>query len=185
MANQDNSEEWRPVVGYEEYYHISRTGLLKRVKRGPATRVGKIQKPSLGKAAGKEYLRYSLCINNKHKLVTLHRVLYEAFVGPIPKGMHINHKNGVKTDNRLENLEVVTPSENTRHGFRVLGRKANINPQKGERHGASILTENAVREIRRLYATGGISQQALADRFGTDQTNVSKILLRKAWTHIE
>lgn len=49
----------------------------------------------------------------------LHRVVWETCVGPIPPGMVINHKNGVKTDNRLANLEVVTSGQNNAHAVAI------------------------------------------------------------------
>lgn len=50
---------------------------------------------------------------------TVHRMIWEAANGPIPAGMEINHINGIKSDNRLANLEMVTPSENCLHAFRT------------------------------------------------------------------
>lgn len=48
-----------------------------------------------------------------------HRLIWESVFGPIPRGLEINHKNGVKTDNRIRNLEAVTRSENMRHAYRL------------------------------------------------------------------
>ena len=55
---------------------------------------------------------------------------------------------------------------------------------KGSQHGRAKITEDDVREIRRLYGTGKYRQKDLADRFGIDQTKVSLIILRKNWAHV-
>jgi ribosome-binding protein aMBF1 (putative translation factor) len=110
-----------------------------------------------------------------------HRLVYEVFVGPIPEGMQINHKNGIKDDNRPENLEVVTASENKLHAHRVLGLPGNINSMPGETNPRAKVNWDQVREIRRRYAVGGISQQALADEFRLDQTVVSRIVRGTIW----
>jgi hypothetical protein len=54
-----------------------------------------------------------------------HRLVWESVNGPIPDGMQINHRNGIKTDNRLENLELATASENTQHAYDtgLIGRR--------------------------------------------------------------
>src|SRR5690349_6679065 len=69
----------------------------------------------IGRVADTGYVRTTVY----GKPVYMHRAVWEACVGPIPPGLYINHINGIKTDNRLENLEVVTPSENLRHAFRI------------------------------------------------------------------
>jgi hypothetical protein len=61
------------------------------------------------------YPKVIFSIHRARKQISVHRLVVEAFIGSIPKGMHVNHKNGVKNDNRLQNLEIVTPAENVRH----------------------------------------------------------------------
>ena len=63
------------------------------------------------------YLRFSACKDGKYHHVAIHRALWEAFVGPIPGRMEINHKNLDRQDNRLENLEIVTHQENIAHAM--------------------------------------------------------------------
>lgn len=62
-----------------------------------------------------------------------HRLIWQAVHGAIPEGMQINHKNGVKSDNRLANLELVTPSANTKHAY-DMGLACAI----GDRNGRAI-----------------------------------------------
>ena len=61
------------------------------------------------------YLRFYCYQNGKAKYIPVHRAVYEAFHGPVPQGLEINHKNCVRDDNHLENLELVSHSENQNH----------------------------------------------------------------------
>ena len=72
----------------------------------------KILKPKIEKSG---YQRVGLW-KNGGKWYQVHRLVYEAFVGDIPKGMQVNHINEIKSDNRLENLNLMTPKENTNWG---------------------------------------------------------------------
>jgi predicted XRE-type DNA-binding protein len=123
--------------------------------------------------------------HGKRAGLKVHRLVAGAFIGPIPEGMQVNHINGVKDDNRVENLEIVTPSANTKHGFDVLGRVGkNTNPSKGEQHHNASMTAAVVQEIRRLYAAGGHTQKELAALFGTGQNHISRLVRRESWAHL-
>ena len=78
------------------------------------------------------YLRCLLYSNGRRKLYGIHRLVAEAFIQNPDNKPVINHKNGIKTDNRVKNLEFCTVSENTKHAFDVLGRKAHNLGQKGK-----------------------------------------------------
>lgn len=108
--------------------------------------------------------------------VNVHRLVVLAHLGPIPKGMWVNHLNGVRTDNRLSNLEVVTPSDNHIHARDVLKRKY----IRGSEMGRSKLTEEGVEAVRLLSGMGW-SQRKLASAFGVSQPCVSNILNELSW----
>ena len=129
------------------------------------------------------YIQYRLCDNKRHMWRLSHRLAWEAFKGQIPEGMQINHKNGVKADNRLVNLEVVTPSDNTAHKFRVLGHKPPNNPSRGEKNGSAKITGQDVIEIRQRCAAGE-SRKAIAKEFAITDISVGNIVRRKTWRHI-
>jgi hypothetical protein len=173
-------ETWKPVAGYERHYEVSSEGQARRISPAQNTFPGRLLKPHTARHG---YKRFAFAVENTVKHCNAHRVVWEAFVGPIAPGLQINHKNGVKDDNRLSNLEVVTPSENTLHGFRVLGRQGVRNPMPGSKHGNSKLTEADLPKMIALRQSG-LSQQKIATLFGVDQTTVSRILLGKAWTHV-
>lgn len=61
------------------------------------------------------YMQFAACRNGKYSHLAVHRAVWEAFNGPIPKGLEVNHKNLNRADNRLENLELVTHQQNCQH----------------------------------------------------------------------
>lgn len=97
-----------------------------------------------------------------------HRIVWRALVGRIPDGMQINHKNGVKTDNRIENLEVVTPQQNCHHAIRVLGA------------GTSKLSTDDVVKIRGRRAAGE-SPRALGAAFGVSHKTIQAVVSGAHW----
>lgn len=118
--------------------------------------------------------------NSKKMMILAHHAVWLAARRKIPDELEINHKNGIKTDNRLENLELVTHVENMRHARSVLGWQ----PKqfgKGEGNVNAKLTDDSVLKIR---ASIGETQRALAKRFGVSQAAINSIKLRKTWKHI-
>ena len=169
------SEQWRPVLGYEEHYSASNFGNVKRVQ----TRSGSPSGRPLKTGSRRDYANYTLSLDNVQKTFCAHRLVWEAFHGPIPVGLQINHKNGDKRDNRLDNLEVCTASENMVHAYRTLGRDPS-RPQRGEKNGRAKLKTADIAEIKRLRALGW-SQQRIADQFCVNQTLISGILRGQFW----
>ncbi|WP_363797443.1 HNH endonuclease signature motif containing protein [Lysobacter firmicutimachus] len=105
-----------------------------------------------------------------------HRIIWESVFGPVPDGHYIDHKNGLKSDNRISNLEPVLPAENARRAVKK-GLAAT-----GERIGTSKLTASQVCEIRRTTRT--VSGKEWARRLGVDATTVTAARRRKTWRHI-
>lgn len=116
-------ERWKPVVGFEGYYEVSDWGRLRSLDRQIVTRSGK-QKPYKGKIISLHHhvTGYVMAILHKNrfkKTAKIHRLVAEAFI-PNPEGKpDVNHLNGIKDDNRLENLEWATASENILHAIHV------------------------------------------------------------------
>lgn len=111
-------------------------------------------------------------------MISAHRLIWEAVNGPIPDGHEINHGDGVKTNNRITNLELVTHAENIQHAYRT-GLKTN----RGEKHPSRRLNNAAVREIRRDRAAG-VSALELAGRFGVTDKSIYNVLRRLTWSHV-
>lgn len=112
-------EEWKDVVGYEGLYKVSSLGRVKRLR----LRTKLMSEYCNLSHCSDGYLRIRLTRRGVHKAHYVHRLVAIAFIGNEECKPFINHKNGVKNDNVMPNLEWCTTSENHRHAFRVLGRK--------------------------------------------------------------
>lgn len=118
----------------------------------------------------------------KTKVVSgAHRLVWVRLHGPIPLGMTINHRNGVKDDNRPENLELATMSEQRRHALDVLN--ARRHRPIGSAHPKTKLSEADVLSIRSMRESGERVID-IAARFGMKPKAITAICTRKTWVHI-
>lgn len=109
-----------------------------------------------------------------------HRVAYEHWVGPIPDGLIIRHKCDNPPCINPDHLEPGSHVDNSRD--RVERGRSRVS--KGERNPQAKLTENEVRDIRKLYEDG-LTQAELTRRFGMSQTAIYAIVHRVNWKHLE
>lgn len=124
-------EQWKPVVGFEKDYEVSDQGRVRSLDRIAKRRDGRTMKVKgrLRKLAtnASGYLFVNMSINGNVTYRRVNRLVLESFVGPCPSGMESLHGNGIRTDNRLENLRWGTVSENqldsVRHGTQRNTRK--------------------------------------------------------------
>lgn len=115
-------------------------------------------------------------IGKKPLVQVVHKLVMLTFVGPRPNNYQINHKNGIKTDNRLQNLEWISASDNMKHAYSL-----NLACKRGENNGRAKLTEADILLIREECKVRG-RQKQLAKRFGVTQTTISYIKLGKSWS---
>lgn len=168
MAADANSNEiWKDIPGYEGRYEVSSHGRVRTSK-------GLILKR---RVLWTGYDRASLTKDRKVRHFAVHRLVCAAFIGPIPEGKEVNHIDGVRLNNRIENLEYVTRLQNLLHK-RVTGTDG-----RGETNPNARLSAREVIEIRRLRA-GGTPRKSLAAMYGVTVHMISKITARKNWTHI-
>ncbi len=176
----ETMEIWKEVRGHLNYA-ISTQGRVRRLTKGRGARRGGILKPQRG---GGGYRQVALTAGGKPATRKVHQLVAAAFLWWPRDGLEVNHKNGIKTDNRLANLELVTKSENQRHAYRTGLRVPNrFVTQVGEQVHNAKLCDDSVREIRTLKASG-MSQRAIGDRMGVHHATIGRVLAGRTWAHV-
>lgn len=146
------NERWRWVVGYENYYMVSSLG---RVKSMPRKVTQRFKREALRRKRilSQRVNRYGYCgvtlfINESAKDKLVHTLVAQAFISNPENKTQVNHKKGIKTDNRATQLEWSTPKENSNHAI-----KLGIDSVVGVHNGMSKITEKQAVEIKREYKT--------------------------------
>ena len=122
-------EVYKNIDGYDGFYQVSNLGNVKSLK-GKTERLLKQYKDKNG------YLHVSLSKNSNLQTFQVHRLVCLHFIEN-NEDLVVNHKDGNKSNNILENLELVTQKENIKHSFVELGRNGTMLGRTGKNHGAS------------------------------------------------
>lgn len=160
-------ERWKQVEELD--YEVSSLGRVRR-----RSHPDHVLKPQT-------YVHVTLVVRGKTVRKAVHRLVAEAFLGAPPSDSQadVNHKDGVHSNNRADNLEWVDARENQLHAI-----KLGLYGGRGEVHGRAKLTEEDVHEIRRRYTGVYGDQTKLAREFGVSQALVAKIVRGDLWTHL-
>lgn len=165
--------KFRDVHGHPDYM-VSECGEVLSLKR-KKLRLLTHSKDGWG------YRVVGLTSNGVFKSFKAHRLIAEAFLGPCPAGYHVNHKNGNKMDNRVSNLEYVTPAQNTQHAYDTGLNEACRRP--GEKHHNSKLSNVSASELLQLKGT--MTQKAAAILFNLSREHVRDIWNGKKRKHLQ
>jgi hypothetical protein len=167
--------ECRKIPGHPLYYAGNDGSLWSRRRPHYGTGPARKMSPATTKDG---YLRTSMNEDGKPKPFLAHRLVALAFLGPCPADYTVNHKNGVKTDNRPENLEYVTRVENLRHGY------ANGLMARGVGRSRAKLDDDKVRDIRRRYAEGSAGMRPMAREYGVSCGVINCVVKCITWKHV-
>lgn len=191
-------EVWRDVIGFEGLYQASNLGRIRSLDRqvrsgnrynkniGVAVKRGKVLKQV---DIGLGYLQVCLRKNNKNYSRYVALLVWEAFNGPIPKGMQVNHINEDKSDNRLENLNLMTPKENCNWGTRnerVLKTKSTRTYSKPSYFSRKVFMYSLEGEFEKEFNSITEAAKYLGRYYGSS-SNISSVCqgkLKTAYGHL-
>lgn len=170
-------EIWKDIPGYEGYYQASTEGRIRsvsRIRMDGYHITGRVLKADRLKGGYEQVL---LMVNKKRDYEKVHRLVAQTFIPNPENKLQVNHINGIKHDNRLENLEWATASENLKHSFRTLKHPPTRywlgKPAKTRKF--SMEEVEAIRKDTR-------SQDTIAKEYGCGQTTISNIKLGRTYT---
>ncbi len=167
-----NKEIWMPVRGFEGWYQVSNLGKVRRIRPGKATKIGRLLKTYLG---SRGRFRVGLCKDGREYTKEVARLVANAFLGECPEGKEINHIDYDCANDRADNLEYISHSENIRHAYAhgfVGGR--------GEKQHLAKLSERDVVMIRNSPLGSG----ALSRHYGVSKATIKKVRNKSTWKHI-
>ncbi len=176
MRGRCVSERWESIKGYSGLYEISNLGNIRSPKK--ISQVGHILKPKKIKFCNKiGYNVVCLRKDNKRKHILVHRLVAIQFIKNTLKKNQINHKDGDKLNNYIDNLEWVDCKGNINHCWKTgLHRRHN-----GENNPATRLKNKDIKSIRKAST---LSQKELAVKYNISPSAINKIIKRETWKHI-
>jgi len=175
MNNTDYNETWKDIPGFNGRYQASTLGRIRSMCWKRTNNKVVILTPNLSGRYARIHILPNGIPGTKPKAYLVHRLVAMTYCSNLdPKShKHVNHKNGMKEDNRPENLEWVTDSYNVLHSY-----DTGLNPHIGERNHKCKVKSVDLERIFQLRSEG-LTLNAIAKLVGTDSSSVFRILSGK------
>lgn len=174
----EENKIWKDIPGWEGYYQASRDGYIRSIDRFDSKgvkRFGQILSSNYEDRYG--YKQTILSKNNKKKVTTIHRLVALAFLPKIEYQKYtVNHKDGNKLNNHINNLEWATVKENNRHAHEIglVNHKAENNPS------AKLTNENVIK-IRERWKPRITTMKRLSKEYDVSVFTIRNIVQNKSW----
>lgn len=174
-------EIWKDIKGYERLYQVSSNGIIKKLaQKSKSNRSAyrnkiypeKILKPKINHLG---YAKIVLFKNGIGTKFSFHKIAATTFIPNPENKKEVNHINGIKSDNRAENLEWCTRSENVNHSF-----KTGLRNHRCENNSNVKLTQVDVDFIRQ-NCKGGLETKVFANKYNVSLSTIRRILTYKNW----
>lgn len=168
MLPTNENEIWKDILEFENTYQVSNLGNVKSKK---TNKILSINKNKNGYC--------SICLFKNGKVVRkyIHRLVAQTFVLNPDNKTDVNHIDGIKSNNTIQNLQWVTKSENTKHAV----KNNLIKYKSGENHHFSKLNKQKVTEIREKYNNLNISKEELSKEYNLNYATIWKIIENLSW----
>jgi hypothetical protein len=183
--DQSIGETWLPIPGWEGLYEVSDHGRVKSLSRVVMHSQGgpkRIRERILSNRIGSSYPMVSLYAAGVSFERQVHELVLTTFVGPCPEGMECRHRDGDKTNARLDNLHWGTHSDNEQD------KKLHGTDNRGDKHPLAKLSDDEVCAIRseyRRWSYHRTNMREICAKYGITQPTLSRIVSRKGWTHLD
>ena len=174
-------EEWKNITGYSGNYLISSFGRVRSVGRFRKSKGGyqcKVYDKILKSAICNGYKIIGLSFQGKVKTRFIHRLVAKEFIPNKDNLPEVNHKNGIKHDNYIFNLEWTTHRMNGQHASRIKLLAV------GSKHGLSKLKEPQIPTIRREYRYGK-STIEISKQYKVNPETIRSVIIGKTWKHVK
>lgn len=176
-------EIWKDIIGYEGYYKVSNFGRVKSIYAMGGL-ILKQRKQNSG------YLIVHLYKEKTREAKTVHRLVSKAFIPNPENKPHVNHLDGDKSNNKLDNLDWCTQSENIKHAYKygITKRTKEWNKkigdsQRGENSGSNILSKDDVIRIKEMIKKG-LGDTEISKIIECGKSTIWNIRVGNSWVHV-
>lgn len=180
-------EYYVDIEGFEGYYQVSNYGSVRSLDRVIKEKTGKtrtikglVLKPRINRRG---YQNVDLKKQGKRKTVSAHKLVAQAFLSNPDNKPTVNHLNGIKTDNNVNNLEWATHSENLSHAHNIRLRKSPVDILSKNYH--RKLNSQQVLVIKHLLKIGKLTHKEIAKIFNVGRSTISEINSGRKWKDLK